>query len=142
MTECRRELFRMRSGGIFNPNSSRTSTLLTEVRADQILVIETISIAIRVPQSSPTPEVSRFSLTTGAASPEGTGSPLVDIPVTRMATDPAGDLVNFIALANMRVYATDGTLQYSIDLSKPSSGSFDVSVYGYLLPADSRSLAP
>ncbi|HET8671383.1 MAG TPA: hypothetical protein VFM05_12385, partial [Candidatus Saccharimonadales bacterium] len=115
---------------------------ITTVPARKVLVIETISANIRIPKATPSPEVARLAVVTGSAFPSGTGSPLLDIPTTRMATDPAGNFVNYVALANMRAYATDGIVQYSIDLSIPSSGSFDVSLFGYLLPADSPNLAP
>jgi hypothetical protein len=59
-----------------------------------------------------------------------------------MAIDPAGNFLNYVALADMRAYATDGLVQFTIDLSIPSSGSFDLSLFGYLLPANSRSLGP
>lgn len=141
MKDYPREMVRIRTSGELNPKSSRSSEVIMNVAADKVLVIETISIDIRIPNATPMPEVSRFAVATGSAYPPGTGSPLIDIPVIRMAVDPAGNFANYVALANMRAYATDGLVQYSIDVSKPSSGSFDVSLFGYLLPADSPSLA-
>lgn len=61
--------------------------------------------------------------------------------MTRMAVDPAGNFLNYVALAHMRAYA-DELVQYSIDLTQPSSGAFDVSLFGYLIPKNSQSLAP
>jgi hypothetical protein len=87
-------------------------------------------------------KVARVVIVTGSAFPPKTGSPLIDLPMTRMATDPAGNFVNYVGLAQMRAYATNGIVQYSIDLDRPSSGAFDVSLFGYLLSADSPSLAP
>lgn len=114
-----RQMVRIRTSGQLNAAASRSAEVITTVPADKVLVIET-----------------------GSAFPPGTGSPLIDIPVTRMATDPAGNFVNHVALAHMRAYATDGLVQYSIDLSAPSSGDFDLSLFGYLLSADSPSFAP
>ena len=102
-----------------------------------------LSAPISYTKGTPTPEVARFVVVvTGSAFPSGTGAPVLDIPTTRMATDPAGNFVNYVALASIRAYATDGIVQYSIDLSIPSSGSFDVSLFGYLLPAESQNWAP
>lgn len=137
-----REMVRIRTSGNLNPTASRSGQTITTVPARKVLVIETISANIRIPKATPTPEVARFVVVTGSAFPSGTGSPLLDIPTTRMATDPAGNFVNYVALASIRAYATGGIVQYSIDLSIPSSGSFDVSLFGYLLPADSQNLAP
>ena len=137
-----REMVRIRTSGNLNPAASRSGQTITTVPARKVLVIETISANIRIPKATPTPEVARLVIVTGSAFPPGTGSPLLDIPTMRMATDPAGNFVNYVALANIRAYATDGIVQYSIDLSIPSSGSFDVSLFGYLLPVDSLSLAP
>jgi hypothetical protein len=142
MKDYPREMVRIRTSGDLNPNSSRSGEVITTVPTGKVLVIETISANIRIPNTTPVPEVARLVVVTGSAFPPGTGSPLIDIPMTRMATDPAGNFVNYVALANMRAYATDGLVQYSIDLSKPTSGAFDVSLFGYLLPADSPSLAP
>ena len=136
-----REVVRIRTSGSLDATSSRTSESIMTVPADKVLVIETISASIRVPDTAPVPKVARLVLVTGSASPPGTGSPLIDIPVTQMATDPAGNLVNYVALANMRAYA-DELIQYSIDLSIPSSGAFDVSLFGYLLPTNSPCLTP
>ena len=136
-----REMVRIRTSGDLNAASSRSSQVITTVPADKVLVIETISANIRIPDTTPVAEVARLVVITGSASPPGTGSPLIDIPVTRMATDPAGNFVNYVALVNMRAYA-DGLVQYTIDLNLPSSGAFDVSLFGYLLAADSPSLAP
>ena len=110
--------------------------------SNRILVIETISANIRIPETMPLPQVARLAIVTGSAFPPNTGSPLIDISMTRMAADPAGHFVNYVGLAHMRAYATDGLVQYSIDLDRPSDGAFDVSLFGYLLPADSPSLAP
>jgi len=107
-----------------------------------VLVIETISANIRIPETMPLPQVARVAIVTGSAFPPQTGSPLIDLPITRMATDPAGNFVNYVGLAHIRAYATGGIVQYSIDLDRPSSGAFDVSLFGYLLSADSPSLAP
>ena len=137
-----REMVRIRRSGNLNPTASRSGQTITTVPARKVLVIETISANIRIPKVTPTPEVARFVVVTGSASPSGTGAPLLDIPTTRMATDPAGNFVNYVALASIRAYATGGIVQYSIDLSIPSSGSFDVSLFGYLLPADSQNWAP
>jgi hypothetical protein len=138
----KKEMVRIRTSGNLNAGSSRSTAVITTVPADKVLVIETISANIRIPVATPVPEVARLVVVTGSAFPPGTGSPLIDIPMTRMATDPAGNFVNYVALENIRAYATDGLVQYSIDLSIPSSGAFDLSLFGYLLPADSRSLAP
>jgi hypothetical protein len=135
-------MVRIRTTGNLNPTASRSSQTITTVPAKKVLVIETISANIRIPVATPAPEIARLVVVTGSAFPPGTGSPLIDIPMTRMATDPAGNFVNHVALAHMRAYATGGIVQYSIDLSIPSSGSFDVSLFGYLLPANSQSLAP
>jgi len=137
-----RKMVRIRTSGNLNPAASRSSQTITTVPAKKVFVIETISADIRIPVATPAPEVARLVVITGATFPPGTGSPLIDIPITRMATDPAGNFVNYVALANMRAYATDGLVQYTIDLSIPSSGSFDLSVFGYLLRANSPSLAP
>jgi hypothetical protein len=137
----RRKMVRIRTSGNLNPNASRSGAELTTVPADKILVIETISLNIRIPNTPSIPEVARFCIVTGSAFPPGTGSPLIEVPVTRMATDPAGNFLNYVALTHMRAYA-DELVQYSIDLSKPSSGAFDVSLFGYLIPASSPSLAP
>lgn len=137
-----REMVRIRTSGNLNPAASRSSQTITTVPARRVLVIETISANIRIPQATPAPEVARLVVVTGSASPPGTGAPLIDIPMTRMAADPAGNFVNYVATVSARAYAVDGIVQYSIDLSIPSSGSFDVSLFGYLLPADSPSLAP
>ena len=138
----KKEMVRIRTSGNLNAGSSRSTAVITTVPADKVLVIETISANIRIPVATPVPEVARLVVVTGSAFPPGTGSPLIDIPMTRMATDPAGNFVNYVALENIRAYASDGLVQYSIDLSIPSSGAFDLSLFGYLLPADSRSLAP
>jgi hypothetical protein len=135
-------MVRIRTSGNLNAGSSRSAAVITTVPADKVLVIETISANIRIPVATPVPEVARLVVVTGSAFPPGTGSPLIDIPMTRMATDPAGNFVNYVALENIRAYATDGLVQYTIDLSTPSSGAFDLSLFGYLLPADSPSLAP
>jgi hypothetical protein len=137
-----RTMVRIRTSGDLNPAASRSGQTITTVPANKLLVIETISANIRIPKATPAPEVARLVIVTGSAFPPETGSPLLDIPMTRMATDPAGNFVNHVALANMRAYATDGLVQYSIDLSIPSGGSFDLSLFGYLIPAKSRSLAP
>lgn len=137
-----RKMVRIRTSGNLNPGSSRSGEVITTVPANKVLVIETISANIRIPATTPLPDVARFVVVTGSAFPPGTGSPLIDIPMTRMATDPAGNFVNYVALANIRAYATDGLVQYSIDLSIPSNGAFDVSLFGYLLPANSPSLSP
>ena len=137
----RRKMVRIRTGGSLNPNSSHSTEVITTVPAKMILVIETISANIRIPNTPSIPEVARFCIVTGSAFPPGTGSPLIDLPMIRMAIDPAGNLLNYVALAHMRAYA-DELVQYSIDLSKPSSGAFDVSLFGYLIPTSSASLAP
>jgi hypothetical protein len=137
-----REMVRIRTSGNLNAAGSRSGEVITTVPADKVLVIETISANIRIPETTPAPEVARLAVVTGSAFPPGTGPPVIDIPVRRMAADPAGNFVNYVALANIRAYATDGLVQYSIDLSIPSSGAFDVSLFGYLLPDDSPSLAP
>lgn len=137
-----RRMVRIRSSGTLNAAASRSSEVLITVPATRILVIETISANIRIPETMPLPQVARLAIVTGSAFPPNTGSPLIDIPMTRMATDPAGNFVNYVGLACLRAYATDGLVQYSIDLDRPSSGAFDVSLFGYLLPADSPSLAP
>jgi hypothetical protein len=137
-----RKMVRLRSSGTLNAGASRSSEVLTTVPANKVLVIETISANIRIPEAVPLPQVARLALVTGSAFPPNTGSPLIDLPITRMATDPAGNFVNYVGLANIRAYATDGTVQYSIDLDRPSGGAFDVSLFGYLLPTDSPSLAP
>jgi len=136
-----REVVRIRTSGSLDAASSKSSEVIMTVPADKVLVIETISASIRVPDTTPVPEVARLVVVTGSAFPPGTGSPLIDIPVTKMATDPAGSFVNYVALVNMRAYA-DELIQYSIDLSIPSSGVFDVSLFGYLLPVNSPCLAP
>jgi len=135
-------MVRIRTSGNSNPAASRTGQTITTVPARKVLVIETISANIRIPEAPPAPEVARFVVVTGSAFPPGTGSPLIDIPMTRMATDPAGTFVNYVATISARAYATDGIVQYSIDLSVPSDGSFDVSLFGYFLPSNSPSLAP
>jgi hypothetical protein len=137
-----RQMVRIRTSGQLNAAASRSAEVITTVPADKVLVIETVSADIRIPATATAPEVARLVVVTGSAFPPGTGSPLIDIPVTRMATDPAGNFVNHVALAHMRAYATDGLVQYSIDLSAPSSGDFDLSLFGYLLSADSPSFAP
>jgi hypothetical protein len=137
-----RTMVRIRSSGTLNAGASRSGEVITTVPANKVLVIETISVNIRIPETMPLPQVARLTIVTGAAFPPNTGSPLIDIPITRMATDPAGNFVNYVGLAHMRAYATDGLVQYSIDLDRPSSGAFDVSLFGYLLPAHSPSLAP
>ena len=138
----RREMVRIRTSGNLNPTASRTAQTITTVPARKVLVIETISANIRIPEATPAPEVARFVVVTGSAFPPGTGSPLIDIPMTRMATDPAGSFVNYVVTLSARAYATDGIVQCSIDLSVPSDGSFDVSLFGYFLPSNSPSLAP
>jgi hypothetical protein len=140
--EFAREMVRIRTSGSLNEHASRSSAEITTVPANKILVIETISVDIRIPATASVPEVARLCVITGSAFPPGTGIPLIDFPVTRMATDPAGNFINYVALANVRAYATDGLVECSIDLSKPSSGSFDLSLFGYLLSAGSPSLAP
>lgn len=135
-------MVRIRTSGNVNAAASRSGEAIATVPRNKVLVIETISANVRIPDTTPAPQVARFVVVTGSAFPPGTGSPLIDIPMTRMAADPAGNFVNHVALANLRAYATDGIVQYSIDLSRPSSGAFDVSLFGYLLPADSPSLAP
>jgi hypothetical protein len=137
-----RKMVRIRSSGTLNAAASRSSEVITTVPANKVLVIETISANIRIPETMPLPQVARVTIVTGSAFPPNTGSPLIDLPMTRMATDPAGNFVNYVGLAHMRAYATDGIVQYSIDLDRPSGGAFDVSLFGYLLPADSPSLAP
>ena len=137
-----RTMVRIRSSGTLNAEASRSGEVITTVPANKVLVIETISANIRIPETMPLPQVARLAIVTGAAFPPNTGSPLIDIPITRMATDPTGHFVNYVGLAHMRAYATDGLVQYSIDLDRPSSGAFDVSLFGYLLPAGSPSLAP
>jgi hypothetical protein len=137
-----RKMVRIRSSGTLNAEASRSGEVITTVPANKVLVIETISANIRIPETTPLPQVARLAIVTGSAFPPDTGSPLIDLPITRMATDPAGNFVNYVGLANMRAYATDGIVQYSIDLNRPSSGAFDLSLFGYLLPADSPSLAP
>lgn len=137
-----RKMVRIRTSGNLNPAASRSGQTITTVPANKVLVIETISANIRIPSSTPAPEIARLVVVTGSAFPPGTGSPLIDIPISRMATDPAGNFVNHVALANLRAYATGGLVQYTIDLSIPSSGSLDVSLFGYLLPANSPSFAP
>ena len=137
-----RTMVRLRSSGTLNAGASRSSEVLTTVPANKVLVIETISANIRIPETMPLPQVARFTIVTGSAFPPNTGSPLIDLPITRMAADPAGNFINYVGLAHLRAYATDGIVQYSIDLDRPSSGAFDVSLFGYLLPADSPSLAP
>lgn len=135
MTEfvCR-EMVRIRTSGVLNEAASRTTAvIIADVPADKVLVIETISASIRIPVTTPMPEVARLVVNTGSSFPPETGSPLIDIPVTRMATDPAGDFVNYVALANMKAYATGGSVQCSIDLSIKSSGAFDVSLFGHLV---------
>lgn len=129
-----REMIRLRSSGVLNAAASRTAQDFITVPSDKVLVIETISANIRITEAIPEPEVARLVVVTGSASPSGTGAPLIDIPVTRMAIDPAGNFLNYVALANIRAYATDGLVQYMIDLSIPSKGSFDVSLFGYLVP--------
>ena len=137
-----REMVRIRTGDNLNAAASRSGAVITTVPANKVLVIETVSANVRIPETAPAPEVARLSVVTGSAFPAGTGSPLIDIPMTRMAADPAGNFVNYVALVNLRAYATNGLVQYSIDLSRPSSGAFDLSLFGYLLSADSPSLAP
>ncbi len=137
-----RKVVRIRTSGQLNTGSPRSTAVVTTVKDDEILVIETVSLSLRVPLPAQIPDVVRFALTTGAEFPPGTGSPLLDIPVARTGVDPAGQLVNYVALAHMRAYATAGIVQYSIDLSVPCAGAFDVSVFGYLIPATSPSLAP
>ena len=137
-----RKMVRIRSSGTLNAGASRASEVITTVPANKVLVIETISANIRIPDTMPLPQVARLAIVTGSAFPPNTGPPLIDVPITRMATDPAGNFVNYVGLAHIRAYATDGLVQYSIDLDRPSSGAFDVSLFGYLLPADSPNLAP
>jgi hypothetical protein len=137
-----RKMVRIRSSGTLNAGSSRSSEVITTVPANKVLVIETISANIRIPETTPLPEVARLAVVTGSAFPPNTGSPLIDVPIIRMATDPAGNFVNYVGLASIRAYATDGLVQYSIDLNRASSGAFDISLFGYLLPADSPSFAP
>ena len=137
-----RKMVRIRSSGTLNAAASRSSEVITTVPANKVLVIETISANIRIPETMPLPQVARVAIVTGSAFPPQTGSPLIDLPITRMATDPAGNFVNYVGLAHIRAYATGGIVQYSIDLDRPSGGAFDVSLFGYLLPADSPSLAP
>lgn len=137
-----RKMVRIRTSGTLNAGGSRSSEVITTVPKNKVLVIETISVNIRIPETVPLPQVARLAVVTGSAFPLNTGSPLIDVPITRMATDPAGNFVNYVGLASIRAYATDGLVQYSIDLSSPSSGAFDLSLFGYLLPADSPSLAP
>ena len=137
-----RKMVRIRWSGTLNAAASRSSEVITTVPANKVLVIETISANIRIPETMPLPQVARVVIVTGSAFPPKTGSPLIDLPMTRMATDPAGNFVNYVGLAQMRAYATNGIVQYSIDLDRPSSGAFDVSLFGYLLSADSPSLAP
>jgi hypothetical protein len=137
-----RKMVRIRSSGTLNAGASRSGEVITTVPGNKVLVIETISVNIRIPESTPLPEVARVAIVTGSAFPPHTGSPIIDIPIVRMATDPPGNFVNYVGLACIRAYATDGLVQYSIDLSRASSGAFDVSLFGYLLPIDSPSLAP
>jgi hypothetical protein len=136
-----RKMVRIRSSGTLNAGATRSGEVITTVPANKVLVIETISVNIRIPQTTPLPEVARVAIVTGSAFPPHTGSPLIDLPIVRMATDPAGNFVNHVGLASIRAYATDGLVQYSIDLSRASSGAFDVSLFGYLLPIDSPNLA-
>jgi hypothetical protein len=132
------KMVRIRTFGSLNEGGSKTAGDITNLTANEVLVIETISVSIRIPYATPLPEVSRLTIATGYPN---ANPPLIDLPVTRMAIDPAGNLVNYIALANVRAYATDGFVKYSIDFSVPSMGDFDVSLFGYILPADSPSLS-
>ena len=75
-----REMVRIRTSGNLNPTASRSGQTITTVPARKVLVIETISANIRIPKVTPTPEVARFVVVTGSASPSGTGAPLLDIP--------------------------------------------------------------
>lgn len=140
MKDNKREMVRVRADEDLNPAASRSSQTITTVPAGKILVIETVSINIRIPHATPMPDISKVTLITGSAS--GDGSPLIDMPVTRMAVDPAGNSVNYTALASMRAYAADGAVQCSVDVDIPTDGTFKVSLFGYLLSADSPSLAP
>jgi len=134
-----RKMVSFRTGGSFN-NTASGAKVITEVPANKILVIETISADIRVQATAPIPEVARLVIVPGYASLPG--APLIDIPVIRLAKSAGDNLVHYVALASMRAYATDGIVQYTIELSKPSSGAFDVSLFGYLIPTSSPSLAP
>jgi hypothetical protein len=135
-------MVRIRTSGQFTTAYSSAGEVITTVPADKVLVIETISANIRIQQTTPLPDIGRFVVVTGSVFPPGTGSPLIDIPVTRMTTNPIGNFIYYVGLANVRAYATDGIVQYSMDFTVPSRGFFDVSLFGYLLPADSPSLAP
>jgi hypothetical protein len=129
-------MVRIRTSGQFTTAYSSAGEVITTVPADKVLVIETISANIRIQQTTPLPDIGRFVVVTGSVFPPGTGSPLIDIPVTRMTTNPIGNFIYYVGLA------TDGIVQYSMDFTVPSRGFFDVSLFGYLLPADSPSLAP
>jgi hypothetical protein len=141
-TPARRRMVRTRVSILLNAGASRSSGEIITVPADKILVIETLSASISIPETTPLPEVVRFEVVTGSASPAGGGSPLIDLPVTKMATDPVSNFVNFIALSHMRAYATDGLVQFLVDFSTPTAGGAEVSLFGYLLSANDFSLAP
>src|SRR4026208_1471661 len=110
-----RKMVRIRWSGTLNAAASRSSEVITTVPANKVLVIETISANIRIPETMPLPQVARFSIVTGSAFPPNTGSPLIDLPITRMAADPAGHFINYVGFAHIRAYATDGIVQYSND---------------------------
>ena len=68
----RREMVRIRTSGNLNPAASRSGQTITTVPARKVLVIETISANIRIPEATPAPEVARFVVVTGSAFPPGT----------------------------------------------------------------------
>lgn len=137
-----REMVRLHIREQLNENGSRTRAILREMEGDRILVIETVSVNVRIPESTPLPEIARFQIFTGSACPAEMGTPVVDIPMTRMATDPEGKSISYVAVENMRVYAAGEKVQCTLDMSSPTSGRLSVNVFGYLVSAESPSLAP
>ena len=51
--------------------------VITTVPKNKVLVIETISVNIRIPETVPLPQVARLAVVTGSAFPLNTGSPLI-----------------------------------------------------------------
>ena len=60
-----RRMVRIRSSGTLNAAASRSSEVLITVPATRILVIETISANIRIPETMPLPQVARLAIVTG-----------------------------------------------------------------------------
>jgi len=100
---AKRQMVRIRTGGVLNPNHSSDAEEIMTVPRGKVLVIETISASIRIAKTPSTPEVARLCIVTGSAFPPGTGSPLIDIPVTRMAVNPEGNFLKGTSKNSPRV---------------------------------------